>query len=61
MVLRKSNEVILGIEELSNRQLVTRGGGGGGRGRVVYKSRQPAKFAGYSAKFRRLLSLLIGC
>ena len=24
--------------------------------RVVYKSRQPAKFAGYSAKFRRLLS-----
>ena len=24
--------------------------------RVVYKSRQPAKFAGYSATFRRLLS-----
>ena len=29
--------------------------------RVVYKSREPAKFAGYSAKFCRLLSLLIGC
>ena len=27
-------------------------------GRVVYKSRQPAKFAGFSAMFRRLLSLL---
>ena len=26
--------------------------------RVVYKSRQPAKFAGFSARFRRLLSLL---
>ena len=26
--------------------------------RVVYKSPQPAKFAGFSAKFRRLLSLL---
>ena len=25
---------------------------------VVYKSRQPAKFAGFSARFRRLLSLL---
>ena len=28
------------------------------KGRVVYKSRQPAKFAGFSARFRRLLSLL---
>ena len=27
-------------------------------GRVVNKSRQPAKFAGFSARFRRLLSLL---
>ena len=27
-------------------------------GRVVYKGRQPAKFAGFSARFRRLLSLL---
>ena len=27
-------------------------------GRVVYKSRQLAKFAGFSAMFRRLLSLL---
>ena len=26
--------------------------------RVVYKSRQLAKFAGFSARFRRLLSLL---
>ena len=26
--------------------------------RVVYKSRQPAKFAGFSARFRWLLSLL---
>ena len=26
--------------------------------RVVYKSRQPVKFAGFSARFRRLLSLL---
>ena len=26
--------------------------------RVVYKSRQPANFAGFSARFRRLLSLL---
>ena len=26
--------------------------------RVVYKSRQPAKFAGFSARFRRLLLLL---
>ena len=26
--------------------------------RVVYKSRRPAKFAGFSARFRRLLSLL---
>ena len=26
--------------------------------RVVYKSRQAAKFAGFSARFRRLLSLL---
>ena len=26
--------------------------------RVVYKSRQSAKFAGFSARFRRLLSLL---
>ena len=26
--------------------------------RVVYKSWQPAKFAGFSARFRRLLSLL---
>ena len=25
--------------------------------RVVYKSRQPAKFAGFSVRFRRLLSL----
>ena len=32
--------------------------GGGGLGRVVYKSRQPANFAGFSARFRRLLSLL---
>ena len=31
---------------------------GNTRGRVVYKSRQPAKFAGFSARFRRLLSLL---
>ena len=29
-----------------------------GNGRVVYKSRQPANFAGFSARFRRLLSLL---
>ena len=29
--------------------------------RVVYKSQQPAMFAGYSAKFRWLLSLLTGC
>ena len=28
------------------------------RHRVVYKSRQPAKFAGFSARFCRLLSLL---
>ena len=27
------------------------------RSRVVYKSRQPAKFAGFSVRFRRLLSL----
>ena len=42
------------------------GGGGGGRGicgafdlffRVVYKSRQAAKFSGFSVRFRRLLSL----
>jgi len=26
--------------------------------RVVYKSRQPAKFAGFSTSFRQLLSLL---
>ena len=26
--------------------------------RVVYKSRQPVKFTGFSARFRRLLSLL---
>jgi len=26
--------------------------------RVAYKSRQPAKFAGFSARFRQLLSLL---
>jgi len=26
--------------------------------RVVYKSRQPAKFAGFSVRFRRLISLL---
>ena len=26
--------------------------------RVIYKSRQPAKFAGFSTRFRRLLSLL---
>ena len=26
--------------------------------RVVYKSRQPAKFAGFSVRFRRLLSEL---
>ena len=29
-----------------------------GRSRVVYKSRQPVKFAGFSARFRRLLSML---
>ena len=28
-----------------------------GKSRVVYKSRQPAKFAGFSVRFRRLLSL----
>ena len=27
--------------------------------RVVYKSREPAKFAGFSARVRRLLSLLL--
>ena len=27
---------------------------------VIYKSRQPAKFAGFSTRFRRLLSLLHG-
>ena len=28
------------------------------KGKVVCKSQQPAKFAGFSARFRRLLSLL---